>query len=531
MWHRMRKLRWPVLAVVGLVVLGSGTAYAVTNDKAAGNYRTVAATKGDVEQLLTTSGTVDAAHRADLEFATSGTVARVKVAIGDTVKAGQVVATLDTSALDAAVTKARASLARAIAQLASDEDAQAQTVSDAASSQQPSKPSGTAPSSPGGGGGSSPTLAALKAQQAGVTGAQTAATAAIAAAKNALAAQIAACADAYQDTAPTTDAGDVPDDACTTALAEVQARQDDVAAAQDSLATALSSLAETLTKAVATLAASNARTTADSPSSSSVSPTRDASDTAGGTITAARLASDQAAIEQARADLVDARQQRRQAVLRSTRSGRVVALDLASGDTVSAGDLVATVVGGKAVTITTTVPESKVGQVEVGQDVRVTTPGESQAAAGRVTAIGLVADSSSGTASYPVTVTVEDPTMALPAGSEAMLAIVVATAHDVVTVPTSAVTRSGEGAAGSVRTWDGTALSREAVTIGTVGARAVEITAGVSVGDWVVLADVDQAITGAADEINDRGSDRVPVFRMEKNGKGGGGPVPFKSGG
>jgi multidrug efflux pump subunit AcrA (membrane-fusion protein) len=537
MRHRMRRIRWPALVVAGLLVAGSGTAYAVTSDKSDGNYRTVAATRGDVEEVLQTSGTVDAAHRADLGFATAGTVARVKVALGDTVTAGQVVATLDTTALDTAVTKAKASLARAIAQLASDEDAQAQAVSDAASTPQPSKPGGSMPSSPAGGGGTPATLATLKAQQAAVTEAQTAATEAIVAAKDALAAQVAACADAYQQATPSTE-GDTqqPDatvdgDACSTALAEVQARQADVSAAQDALAKALSALAGTLSKALVASSASSARTTGDSPTSTADPSTSDATGATGGTVTAARLASDQASIEQARADLVDARQQRRQAVLRSTRSGRVVALNLARSDEVSAGDVVATVVGGKAVTIETTVPESKIDKVRVGEQVRVTTPGESSGADGTVTAIGLVADSSSGTATYPVTVTVEDPPIALPAGSSALLAIVVATAHDVVTVPTSAITRRASGTGAFVQTWDGTSLSRDAVTIGSVGARTVEVTKGLSAGDRVVIADVDQAITGAADEINDRGRfGQGPVIRLDKAGAGGG-PVTFKSGG
>jgi multidrug efflux pump subunit AcrA (membrane-fusion protein) len=537
MRHRMRRIRWHALVVAGVLVAGSGTAYAVTSDKSGGSYRTVAATRGDVEEVLQTSGSVDAAHRADLGFATAGTVARVKIALGDTVKAGQVVATLDTASLDAGVTKAKASLARAVAQLAGDEDAQAEAVSDAASGAHQTKPSGNAPSLATGGEVTSATLAALKGQQAAVTEAQTSATQAIAAAKDALAAQVAACADAYQGAAPSTDDDtQQPDaidgeDACSAALTEVEARQDDVASAQDTLAKALSALAGTLSKALAASSASGARTTGDSPTSSADSPTSDATGAAGGTVTAARLASDQASIEQARADLVEARQQRRQAVLRSTRSGRLVALDVARGDEVSAGDVVATVVGGTAVTIETTVPESKIDQVRVGQQVRVTTPGESSGADGTVTAIGLVADSSSGTASYPVTVTVEDPTIALPAGSSALLAIVVATAHDVVTVPTSAITRRGSGTSAFVQTWDGTSLSRDAVTIGTVGARTVEVTKGLSAGDRVVLADVDQAITGASDEINDRGGfGRAPVLRLDKAGSGGG-PVTFKSGG
>jgi len=546
MRHRMTKIRWPALAIVGVLVAGSGTAYAVTNDGSAGNYRTVRATKGDVEEVLSTSGTVDAARRADLEFATSGTVAGVKVAIGDTIKAGQVVATLDTGTLEAAVIRAKATMARAVAQLESDEDAQAQTVSDAASSPQASQPQGNdAPSS---GTGSDPdtaaTLAALKAQQEAVVRAQSAAGAAIAAAKVALAAQTEACADAYQDQ-PTSDpsqgadaqaASAATDDnaACAAALAEVQARQHDVSDAQDALAGALSTLASTLSHALAALTASgsptgsaSARTSA--PAAATDAPSASGSDATSGTVTAAQLAADQAQIEQARADLVDARQQLRQAVLRSTRSGRVVALDLAKGDSVAAGDTVATVVGGRAVTIETTVAESRIGQVKVGQKVRVTTPGETETAEGTVTAIGLVADSSSGTARYQVTVSVEDPAISLPAGSQAMLAIVVATATDVVTVPTSAVTRRGDGAV--VQTWDGSTLSRQAVTVGTVGTSEVEITDGLDVGDEVVLADIDQAISGASDTINDRGGfGNAPVFRMGDGGPGGG-PVTFKSGG
>ena len=550
MRHRMRKIRWPALAIVGVLVAGSGTAYAVTNDGSAGNYRTVRAAKGDVEQVLSTSGTVDAARRADLEFATSGTVASVKVAIGDTVKAGQVVATLDTDTLEAAVIRAKASVARAVAQLESDEDAQAQTVSDAASSPQASKPQGNDTPSSGTGSDSdtAATLAALKAQQEAVVKAQSAASAAIAAAKDALAAQAEACADAYQDQ-PTSDptqgadaqvASAATDDnaACTAALAEVQARQDDVSDAQDALADALSTLASTLSDALAALTASGSPTGSPTGSASARTsaaaaatdaPSASGSDATSGTVTAARLAADQAQIEQARADLVDARQQLRQAVLRSTRSGRVVALDLAKGDSVAAGDTVATVVGGRAVTIETTVAESRIGQVKVGQKVRVTTPGETETAEGTVTAIGLVADSSSGTASYPVTVSVEDPAISLPAGSQAMLAIVLATATDVVTVPTSAVTRRGDGAV--VQTWDGSTLSRRAVTIGTVGTSEVEITDGLDVGDEVVLADIDQAISGASDTINDRGGfGNAPVFRIGDGGPGGG-PVTFKSGG
>lgn len=570
MRHRIRRIRWPALATAAVLMVGSGTAYAVTSDGSTGSYRTSRAARGDVEQVLSASGTVDAASRADLGFGASGKVASVKVALGDAVKAGQVVATLDSQALKAAVTKAQASVARAVAQLASDKAAQADVVSDASANQPQSNqpqsnqpqssqtPSASPTSKPRSDEGDDPATAAalaqLKDQQDAVTKAQSAATAAISAAKDALAAQQQACKDAYQakPSGPANPGADdhgngdaTSGDACSAALAEVQTRQDDVSDAQDDLATALSALATTLSQALASLQAPSggsdtpsASSTPSSPATSSpkgsktpsgnTTPASDPQDQSG-TVSAARLAADQAQIEQARADLVDARQQLGQAVLRSTRSGTVRSLTVHKGDEVSAGDVVAVVIGGRAVTVETTVPESKIGQVKVGQRVRVSTPGETETAEGSVTAIGLVADSSSGTATYPVTVTVEDPTIALPAGSQALLAIVVATAHDVVTVPLSAVSRRGDRA--TVQTWDGQKLSTRSVTVGTVGAREVEITDGLSAGDQVVLADIDQAITGASDSINDRSGFRGAPIRIGGPGGGpGGGPVTFKSG-
>jgi HlyD family secretion protein len=540
MRQQMLRIRWPALAVAAVLVAGSGTAYAVTNDGSTGNYRTVRAATGDVEEVLSASGTVDAAHRADLGFGTSGTVAAVTVAVGDTVTAGQVIATLDTTTLEAAVTRAKASVAEAVARLASDRDAQDQAVSDAAdtpaasNTPQGSSPSANPPSS--GDSVDADTLATLKAQQDAVIAAQSAASAAIAAAKEALATQTEVCADAYQAAADASatgsDAQQAPADntACADALAAVQAKQADVSDAQDALADALSALAGTLTKALSALSSSSTPSKARvaAPSAAATTPASDESASSGQTVTAAQLASDQAQIDAARADLVDARQQLRQAVLRSTRGGTVVSLDVHKGDDVDAGTAVAVVVGGSAVTIETTVGELKIGRVLVGQHVRVTTPGETESADGTVTAIGLVADSSTGTASYPVTVTVEDPTIALPAGSQAMLAIVVATVQDVVTVPTSAITRR-DGTDATVQTWDGKKLSNEAVTIGSVGAREVEITDGLSAGDEVVLADIDQAINGASDTINDRGGFNGPAFRMDKGGGPGGGPATFKS--
>lgn len=124
---RLRSWRWLRLVaglVVAAIVVGGGyAAYAAKTGGPAG-YRTAAVTTADVEQTVTLSGTVAQQGRSDLAFGASGTVAAVKVAVGRTVRKGQVLAELDVASLQSAVTKANASLAAAKAQLATDETAQ-----------------------------------------------------------------------------------------------------------------------------------------------------------------------------------------------------------------------------------------------------------------------------------------------------------------------------------------------------------------------------------------------------------------------
>lgn len=543
---RRRRLRWLGGALVLGLVAAGGTSYALAAGGEQPDYRTVAVTRADVEAVYATSGTVDAAQRADLAFGTGGTVAKVKVKPGQQVKAGQVLAVLDTTELDAAVTEAQARYAQAVAKLETDKEGQAATVSAAS----PTSVASREPSASRSGARTSSTastpkpepsptvdLSGLEAQQQAVIEAQTAASAALAAARDALAAQTEACKDAFRaeptpeptgmeetttdgTAEPTTEpTPDPADEACTKALAHVQDKQAAAEQAQATLASSLTALSDTLTKAIAALEQAVQEQPEPAPSQTPAAPAQTggprpqdqprpqeqapAPTQATRTATAAQLAADQAAIVQAEADLVTARQAREQATLRATRDGKVAAVDVEPGDRTDAGSTVVVIVGGKAVTVTLQVPESKVGSLRAGQRVRVSPPGSSESVEGHVRAIGLVADTASGSASYPVIVSVEDPTLPLPTGSQAQVDVVLATTQDAVTVPISAVTRNGDRATAQV--WDGTTLETAQVTIGVVGTRRVQITEGLEVGQRVVLADREQAIEGASSEINQRG--------------------------
>ena len=84
-----------------------------------GSQRTVTVARGTVQSSVTASGNVDVARSATANFSTSGTVTSVKVKVGDVVKVGQTLATLDSSSAEADLETAKANLAQAKATLAS----------------------------------------------------------------------------------------------------------------------------------------------------------------------------------------------------------------------------------------------------------------------------------------------------------------------------------------------------------------------------------------------------------------------------
>lgn len=123
----------PAAAVAVLVI--AGTVAVRTNATASpiDTYRTTVVTNGSVEQRLDLTCSVQRVNQASQSFAVSGTVSSVSVAVGDTVTAGQTVATLDPKPLNTAVTMAKAALAQAKATLESDQSAAAATTSTTAS--------------------------------------------------------------------------------------------------------------------------------------------------------------------------------------------------------------------------------------------------------------------------------------------------------------------------------------------------------------------------------------------------------------
>ncbi|MCS7282930.1 MAG: efflux RND transporter periplasmic adaptor subunit [Anaerolineae bacterium] len=115
-----RRWIWIVVAVV-VVVAGVGGFLLWRQTRAATAttaMRAVPVRKGTLQVTVSASGSLEPVRQVDLSFDVSGKVAEVQVDIGDTVKAGQMLARLDTTSLELSLRQAEAQLKSAQAQLA-----------------------------------------------------------------------------------------------------------------------------------------------------------------------------------------------------------------------------------------------------------------------------------------------------------------------------------------------------------------------------------------------------------------------------
>lgn len=122
-----RRRRGPIIAIVVVLLAGAGgliywlTSGSSTPTGLVVTTTTVPVTTGTIQQTVASSGTIEPASQASMNFAVSGTVTAVNVKAGQTVTAGQVLATVNTTALSEEVSAAQAQVAAANARLASDE--------------------------------------------------------------------------------------------------------------------------------------------------------------------------------------------------------------------------------------------------------------------------------------------------------------------------------------------------------------------------------------------------------------------------
>jgi trimeric autotransporter adhesin len=209
--------------------------------------------------------------------------------------------------------------------------------------------------------------------------------------------------------------------------------------------------------------------------------------------TAEQVAADQASLDAANAQLDVARQNLAAATLVAPIDGTVAQVNITPGQQVTGNQGSGTsasflIEGAGGQEATTTVSGTDVGKVRVGQPATITLDGSATLISGEVVAIGMLSTSSSGSASYPVTIGLTGKAPTLFAGSDAQVSITLAKVNNVIAVPTSAIDALGTFT--FVTALKGGKPTRVRVTVGAAGPTLTQVSSGLAAGDQVILADL-----------------------------------------
>jgi HlyD family secretion protein len=115
--HRGGWIKWIVILVVLVAIIGGGVWYFHNSHGDAPSYQSEAVTRGELTQLVTATGTLNPVTNVQVGCQVSGRVSKLYVDYNSQVKAGQVIAEIDPSTYQAAVEQAAADLANANANL------------------------------------------------------------------------------------------------------------------------------------------------------------------------------------------------------------------------------------------------------------------------------------------------------------------------------------------------------------------------------------------------------------------------------
>lgn len=186
---------------------------------------------------------------------------------------------------------------------------------------------------------------------------------------------------------------------------------------------------------------------------------------------------------------------------------------------------------GTSYEVETSVTDSDLAKVRVGQAASAIVDGSTTALTGKVVGIGLLPTSSlssgsssggsgaSSSVSYPVTISLNRASQRIFSGSDADVSIVIAQAANAIAVPSSALRSLGQlHTVTVVRSGKATATI---VGVGAAGTTLTQITSGLKVGDRVVLADLSTPLPSAGGTTNGRGGGLGGAFGGGGLGAGG----------
>jgi len=468
--RRLMTKRFLAAYGIAAALVGTGAFLWIRQDAPAVRYRTAAATLGTVTQTVSLSGNLTPVGETDLNFGSSGRVSAVSAAVGQSVTAGQVLAALDTSALQGSLTVAQANLQSAQARLSLDQAgptpqnlASAQAQVSSANAQLQNNETSLADTE------------AVNAQS-------------MTQAHNAL-----DQADSQWNTdnctsPPSTPTCQTDMNNVDTATSNLQATTVKVQQGNDQAQGQVSAARVSLQNAQAALSALEQGTASQ------------------------QIQMDENQVQIDQVNVNTAQTALDQATLTAPVSGVVAQVNIIAGQQVSGGSTgsssnnssgassssssssaaAVTMLTPGAFQVSGDVSDALVGELTVGQRAQVVVAGSSEAITGSVSQIAEEATVTSGVATFPVTVTLDGDNATLRAGMSASVGVIVNQVVQVLTVPTSAVHTTAAGSTVNVLV-NGQSQART-VQVGATDAIRTQILSGINPGDQVVIATLSSTV-------------------------------------
>lgn len=113
-----RWLKWTIFLIVAGALTGWGVWYYMKRSVTAPQYQTAAITRGDLEQVVTATGSLNPVVNIQVGSQISGRIDKINVDFNSEVKSNQVIALIDPSTYELAVLRAQAQVSNAVANLA-----------------------------------------------------------------------------------------------------------------------------------------------------------------------------------------------------------------------------------------------------------------------------------------------------------------------------------------------------------------------------------------------------------------------------
>ncbi len=504
--------------VIATLVVGGGAVYAYSYSRGTkASYRISYANVGTAQQLLASSGTISPSSLSTIDFAVAGTVASVSVTVGQSVQAGQTLATLDSSSLNATLQAANSSLALAQLKLANDIASQNTTTTTTSTTVISTGPSpvlqtqntlNIAESN----------LSLALSLVSSLCNSSTSTTATSSTSTTVLSPSAATTTTSTTTPATVTfhrhghRRSPVPTTSSTTTTTTtttIATKNQPLMGGQSSSSSATSpttcasalssagndlsqvtSLTSQLTKAISASTVPKAATSNQGQSNTNNRGQSFSSNPA----TPTQVAVDEAKVSLAQANVADATAQLSLATLTSPIAGTVASIGVGIDSSVRAASSSSEFViigGSNDYTATFSASPSQLPMIHLGSKATVTPDMTMVPVAGTVTAIGAANTSASAT-TYPVTITFAANNLNHLSGGQASITMDLASAAHVLTVPTSAVTTNG--LLHYVKVLKGSSIKNVTVEIGVVGSIYTQILSGLTPGEPVVLANNSLAI-------------------------------------